>query len=156
MMQEYIRQNIIAVYITDGAGIPTDGDILDWQGVSLLTGDTISVPAVIGTIPSQSLTQGGPVVTLPLSGVFSGATGYTISPATPGVSIVAGAVRIDPQFAVPARTMTVRASNAAGLSAPVTFSLTVAPLTVSIRAFDTDGTTIRTFDETDPTVILRE
>lgn len=39
-MLKYIRDNIAAVYLTDANGIPTEYDILDANGVSLLSGAT--------------------------------------------------------------------------------------------------------------------
>lgn len=48
-MKGYISENIVAVYVTDADGVPTEANIRDWQGVSLLNGDTPSPPNAFDT-----------------------------------------------------------------------------------------------------------
>lgn len=48
-MKGYIASKITAVYVTDAEGVPTQADILDWQGLSLVSGQTITPPNAFAT-----------------------------------------------------------------------------------------------------------
>ena len=124
-MKQYIKENIVAVYVTDANGVPTQADILDDLGISPLTGSAPSAPTVTGSIADRSYSVGGAPVTIDLATKFSGATSYAIAPTNlPGVTISGAVVTIDPNTAIAQTTITVSATNSGG-TVSQTFALTV-------------------------------
>ena len=124
-MREYILRRIDAIFFTNADGVTTPCDLVDSAGISLLTGQTLERPAIIGTILDRVYSVGGAAATVDLTTKFSGATSYAVSPATTGVSISGSTLTINPTAIVAQRTLTVTGSNGAGTSDPLTFALTV-------------------------------
>ena len=123
-MREYFKANVVAVYITDENGVPTACDVVDHLGVSLLTGQAVEAPQVIGTIADRVYTQGAAAVTIDLTTKFSGGMSYDITPKPTGVSISGATVTINPTATMAQTTLTASATNAGG-TATVAFDLTV-------------------------------
>ncbi|MFC3628189.1 hypothetical protein ACFOM8_01880 [Paracoccus angustae] len=59
-MLQYIRDNFTAVYLTDANGVPTQTDMLDANGVSLLSGTSISKPNTFAVNQWSVTTGPGP------------------------------------------------------------------------------------------------
>lgn len=108
--------------------------LLDGQGRSLLLNPT-GLPQVIGRIANVVEVVGAKAITINLATRFSGASSYAISPAsTPGVTLAGATLTIAPTAVLAQCVITVTGLNAAGTSAPLSFSLTVHPAAPTVTA----------------------
>jgi Protein of unknown function (DUF1565) len=109
---------------------------------------TLTAPVASGTLPSQSLQQGIGVVTYTSSGAFTGpVSSWSMTGGAAGISIntTTGVISVDRAVvAVSTYSLSVTATNAAGSSSPVGFSLNVfsaSASTIGFRATLDSGTT---------------
>lgn len=112
---------------------------IGWPGSILgryKTGALVA-PVASGTIPSQTVQQGTGVITYTTSGAFTGpVSSWSMTGGAAGISINSstGVVSVDRAVvAVNVYSLAITASNAAGSSAPVGFSLTVSVATLTLR-----------------------
>jgi hypothetical protein len=109
---------------------------------------TLTAPVASGTLPSQSLQQGVGVVAYTSSGAFTGpVSSWSMTGGAAGISIntSTGVISVDRAVvAVSTYSLSVTATNAAGSSSPVGFSLNVfsaSASTIGFRATLDSGTT---------------
>jgi len=74
-MRWFILDRVQEVWVTDAQGVAYQADILDFEGMSLLTGAIVPIdpPVVIGTLPASITREiGGDPVVLPMRSYFAG------------------------------------------------------------------------------------
>lgn len=124
-MRDYILRNISAIYYTDANGVTVQCNLLDSDGISLLSGQTVEPPTLGPAIADRVYVVGSAPVTIDLSQRFIGASGYGMSPTNiPGVTRSGAIVTIDPATTRATTAITVSGTNTAG-TATMTFNLTV-------------------------------
>ena len=124
-MRDYILRNISAIYYTDANGVTVQCNLLDSDGISLLSGQPVEPPTLGPAIADRVYVVGSVPVTIDLSQRFIGASGYGMTPTNiPGVTRSGAIVTIDPATTRPTTAITVTGTNTAG-TASMTFNLTV-------------------------------
>ena len=122
------------IYNNAGLCAPADAAFQAWLAtIDDFRGDVCAAPEPVGTIPAQTLRDGGGAIAVNVAGYFEDPNGdpltYTAASSDPGVVIAAvsgSTVTLTPVSAG-AATVTVTARDPAGLSTTQTIAVTVTP-----------------------------